>query len=327
MMTRKLIPAAVLLTALGAAQAQVSVYGLLDMSYGKSITDDALGKKADFHSGGDDGSAQGNSATVIGIKGSQDVATGIKVNFQLESGGITSNGEVNPGGAFFSRQAWLGFSGGFGEVRLGKQDSVPYQTMLGFDFNGGANAASAQANAGVAPWLPGRQARALQYLSPNRNGFKAQVGFVPEGKVVGDKSTYSVGVNYTAGPIALGLSAETARSTLAGADASFASVAGSYDFGVAKIMAGYADGGTQAKGVSLGVVAPVAGFNLGMNYSKNSDTQAVATELFVNREVFKNTFAYFDYGNVDKDAMWNATTNKFDRPKGNAYAVGVIFTF
>ena len=323
-MIKKLIPAAVLLSVMGVAQAEVTFYGLIDMSYGKNIADDAAGKNADFHSGGDDSSSQGNSTTRVGVKGNLEVAPGIKANFQLETAGITSEGRVGTKGTdtpFFNRQAWAGFSGNFGEVRLGKQDSVAFQTMAGFDFNGAANAASAQGNVAAAPWLPGRQSRSLQYISPNMNGFKAQAGFVPQGNEVlagGDapKASTSLGLTYAAGQFAVAVAGESKRTELSN---SFASVAGSYDFGVAKVMLSYADGGADMKGTSVGVVAPVAGFNIGLTYAKNSDTQAVGTEFYVNREVFKNTYAYFDYGNVDK-------TSKTSQ-KGNAYAVGVIYTF
>ena len=168
----KLIPAAVLLAAAGMAQAQVTVYGLIDMSYGKSIADDTAtpSRKADFHSGGDDNSSQGNSTTRVGIKGSTDIASGVKGNFKLETAGITSNGEVGGPVAqpFFNRQAWLGASGSFGEVRLGRQDSVPFQMMGEFDFNGQANMASALGNSLVAPWMAprDRQSRSLQYIAP-----------------------------------------------------------------------------------------------------------------------------------------------------------------
>jgi len=324
MMMKKLIPAAVILACMGAAQAQVSIYGLIDVSYGKNVADDFAGKKATFHSGGDgaegvstDNSSQGNSATKVGLKGSKEVATGLKANFQLETGGITSDGEVNPGGPFFNRQAWLGLSGGFGEVRLGKQDSVVFQTMVGFDFNGAANAASAQGNSGAGTWATGRQSRSLQYISPSMSGFKLQAGFVPEGNAVGDKANYSLGLSYAAGPFAAAIAGESKRTD---AGNSFGSIAGSYDLGVAKVMVGYADGGTDAKGASVGVVAPVAGFNIGLNYSKNSDTDVTATEFFINREIFKNTYAYFDYGHVSAN---KTSTNV----RGNAYALGAIYTF
>ena len=76
---------------------------------------------------------------------------------------------------------WAGLSSAYGEVRLGRQDSVAWQTMNEFDFNGASNSASALGNSLVAPWLPPRQSRSLQYISPDFSGFKAQVGFTPEG--------------------------------------------------------------------------------------------------------------------------------------------------
>ena len=143
MMKKALIPAALALGFVGTAQAQLSLYGLIDASYGKSLLSDVfLRDKADFHSGGDNGSSEGNSTTRVGIKGAIDVGSGVKANFRFETGGIDSDGEVNGGGSFFNRQAWFGLSGSFGEVRLGRQDSVSFQTMIDFDFNGASNGVS-----------------------------------------------------------------------------------------------------------------------------------------------------------------------------------------
>jgi predicted porin len=334
----KLIPAALLITAAGLAQAQVSLYGLIDMSYGKNIADDTAvpSRKADFHSGGDDGSSQGNSTTRFGIKGSSDLGSGVKGNFRLESGGITSDGEVNPGGAFFSRQAWLGASGSFGEVRLGRQDSVPFQVMGEFDFNGQANMASALGNSLVAPWMAprGRQSRSLQYIAPAFvPDLTVQAGFQPEDhNDTTTKANVSIAAKYTLGPLVVGAAVETKR-TDNGKD--FKSVAVSYDLKVVKLMASYADTGAvdttstpvaprggSGKGFGLGIVAPVAGFNIGGHYGKNSDSnlKLTAYELFVNREIFKNTYAYFDYGRAE---------NKTPTPsvKGDGFALGVIYVF
>lgn len=315
-MKRTLIAAAVLTLAAGAAQAQLSIYGLIDLSYGKSIASDAAGDKADFHSGGDNGSGEGNSTTRVGLKGGMDVGSGIKANFNLETGGITSDGEVNPGGPFFNRQAWAGLSGSFGEVRLGKQDSVAFQTMVPYDFNGASNGIASGGYAAVGTWLPGRQSRSLQYISPVMGGVKLQLGYVPEGNVAGDKNTFSAGVTYATGALSLSAAGETKRTTT-GED--FVSVAGSYDFGVVKLMLGYADGGPDVRGVSAGFVAPVAGFNVGALVGKNSDTKTLAYEIFVNKEVLKGTYAYAEFGRSDKNSATSV--------KGDGYAVGVIFTF
>ena len=324
MMSMKLIPAAVLLAVMGVAQAEVSVYGLLDVSYGKNFDDSAAGKDARLHSGGDgaegnknDNSSQGNSTTKVGLKGGMDVGAGLKANFQLETAGITREFRVGAenGSPFFNRQAWAGLSGGFGEVRFGKQDSVVFQTMVGFDFNGAANAVAAQGASGAATWGAGRQSGSLQYISPVVNGFKAQIGYVAKDAdlVQNNKSSTSLGLTYAAGKFSVAVAGESKRFET-GDD--FSSVAGSYDFGIVKAMVGYANGGVNAKGSTVGLVAPVAGYNIGLNYSKNTDTSTAATELFVNREVFKNTYGYLDLGY--KDANGN---------KNNAYAAGVIYTF
>jgi hypothetical protein len=158
----------------------------------------------------------------------------------------------------------------------------------------------------------------LQYISNDLGGLKIQAGVQLKGDVpaatpavLKAKDSFALGLTYTAGPLAVAYTGESKRIE-SGSD--FSAVAGSYDLGVAKIMLGYADGGKNAKGTTLGITAPVAGVNVGVIYSKNSDTEVSGTELFVNKEIFKSTYAYFDYGNADK-------------PNRSTYALGVIYTF
>ena len=319
-MITKLIPAAVLAAAMGTAHAGLDFYGLVDLSYGKNEL--ANDESARIHSGGDDGGGgggwQGNSTTRIGLKGGMDIGNGLKANFKFESAEIDRDLRIGKySKTLFARQAWAGLSGGFGEVRFGRQDSVPFQVMGNYDFNGAANAASALANSGVAVWGTGRQTQSLQYISPNMNGFTAQVGFAgKEDGVDNAKTATSAALTYAAGKFSVSVAAEGKR--VKGGE-NFAAVAGSYDFGVVKIMAGYADGvfGGKLKGPNFGFVAPVAGFNVGMHYGKNTETKDDATEFFINREIFKNTYAYLDYGHVD----FKDTSSK------KAYALGVIYVF
>ena len=327
MMLKKLIPAAALLALAGAAQAQVTIYGLVDLSYGKNET---LGDtKATLHSGGDDGSSQGNSATKVGIKGSMDVGSGFKANFKLETAGITMDGKVGtpgyyddvkkenvPADPFFNRAAWAGLSGSFGEVRVGRQDSVVFQSSIGFDLNGASNAACASCNAGIAGGIlgKGRYSRQIQYIAPTVNGLTAQVGYAAiDTDVSGSKAAAAFGVTYAAGPLALGAASEASR--VEGGNSS-SMVAGSYDFGAAKLAVSYSPT-KDAKGTMFGVTAPVAGFTVGMQYAKNSDTSAKGTEFFVNKEVLKNTYAYADYG----------TKKETGKDTKTVYAIGAIYTF
>jgi predicted porin len=320
MKAKQLLPIAALLAAMGNAQAGLDFYGLVDLSYGKNENVDQ--KSARLHSGGDDGGggsgSQGNSTTRFGLKGGTDIGNGLKANFQFESAEIDHDLRIGKESkTLFARQAWAGVSSGFGEVRFGRQDSIPFQVMANYDFNAAANAASAFGNAGIAVWGRGRQTQSLQYLSPNMGGFTAQVGFAgKEDGVANAKSTTSAALTYAAGKFSASVSGETARTR---GDENFASVAGSYDFDVVKVMLGYSDGfyGLNWKGPSLGFVAPVAGFNVGMNFGKNNQTGNDAAEFFVNREIYKNTYAYLDYGNLDQRAA----------PSTKAYALGVIYVF
>ena len=331
MMKKNLIAAAALLAMAGAANAQMSIYGLIDMCYGKSLGADLANEKADVHSGGDNFSSECNSTTRFGLKGSYELAKDVKANFKLESAGIKSNGSVGePGQAFFRRAAWAGFSGSFGEVRVGRQDSVPFQMMGDFDFNGQSNGVSAGAYTGVGSWNTGRQSRSIQYIAPAMGGVSVHVGLRPKGNSQdGDKDVVSGAVKFGAGPVLVGVAYESKNST---SQKDFSSVAASYDFGPAKVMASYADGGTVAsggtgKGYMLGVVAPVAGFTVGAHYGENTDssTKLKSWELFVNKEIFKNTYGYAEVGD------WKGTISDgeggFTKPKASGFAVGVIFVF
>ena len=337
-MKKAILSAAVLFGALGTAHAQMTIYGLIDASYGKSLfTDVFTNDKADFHSGGDNGSSEGNSTTRIGLKGSTDLGSGIKANFRFESNGITSDGNINS--PTLGRQAWLGFSGAFGEVRLGRQDSVSFQTMIDYDFNGASNGVSALGYSAVGPWMPVRQSRSLQYISPSFGGLTAHVGFVPEGNrgtnATGGtaENVFSGAVKYAAGPLSVAASVQTKEFSNT---KQFYSVAGSYDLGILKGSIGYADGGKFAeggtgKGISLGVVAPIAGLNVGAMYGQNSDSDMKidSYEIFVNKEIFKNTIAYAEFGSWKSDATGASSFRAATGAKadGTGAAIGVIYVF
>lgn len=326
-LVKKVLPAAILLGLAGVAQAQVSVYGLIDVNYSKN---EFVGEeKAKLHSGGDGGGSGGdfgNSTTRFGIKGSADVGDGVKANFKLESAGIDANGGQGANAPLFGRQAWLGFSGSLGEVRFGRQDSVPFQAMGEYDFNGQSNGVTS-AYSGVGVWATGRQSRSIQYMSPTMGGFSAHVGVQVNGKDdpedtstfngTGQKDTPSVALKYAQGDLSIGAAFEGKR-TETGED--FTSVAASYDFKVVKVMAGYTDAGDAAKGATVGVVAPIAGYSVGGHYAKNDEgTKDAVLELFVNKEVFKNTYGYAEFGRMSSDAA--------AKDGDQSAAVGVIYVF
>ncbi len=64
-----------------------------------------------------DGNNQGLGSSRFGMRGTEDLGGGLKANFVMEAGLNLDDGSTgNGGGNFFSRSAWVGLSGGFGEV-------------------------------------------------------------------------------------------------------------------------------------------------------------------------------------------------------------------
>jgi predicted porin len=298
----------------------VTVYGLIDISYNR---DTSAG--APFSDGlllNDK-----NSGSRVGLKGSADVGSGIKANFNLEAGHILITAKP-ASEAFFNRQAWAGLSSEkFGEVRAGTQDSVAFQTHAGFDLNGAANDSQASGLSGV-PTVGNSGTTLAQYITPALGGFKAQLGYMPKGDNqaltgdLGSKASYAVAGSYAAGPLAAAVSYQSASTDTIAAGSSLSNnltiVSGSYDFTVAKLVATYANGGDGIKGYNLGLAVPVAGASVGAQYSKNTDTNNTGIELFANKEVLKNVTAYVDIGkkHIDKTSA-----------DSDLYSLGLIWTF
>lgn len=319
---KKLLTIAAMLGLAGAAQAQVSIYGLVDVSYGtnKAVADGGSNNYDAIHFGT---GVQGNSTTRIGFKGATDVGSGIKANFQLEGGIARDGGKIG-----FDRQMWAGLSGSFGEVRAGRQDSVLFQTLAGFDDNGAANDTFVGNFTGV-PIAGNFTTQLAQYISPNMNGLTIRAGFTPEGNFKDNTSAATtlatkdntaiaaVSASYVAGPVSAAVAYES-KATSGGKDTVVA--AASYDLKVVKLNAIYADGGPNAKGYKVGFSAPVAGATVGVAYLQNADTKDSGLEYFANKEILKNTYAYLDAGTFHKDA--GASKGDYQ-----IYSLGMIFVF
>ncbi|TCG07401.1 porin [Paraburkholderia steynii] len=96
------------------AQSTVTLYGLIDE--GLDYTNNVGGNKVyELQSG----YAQGSR---WGLKGSEDLGSGVRTLFQIESGFNVNSGKLGQGGLGFGRQAFVGLSDSrFGTVTLGRQ--------------------------------------------------------------------------------------------------------------------------------------------------------------------------------------------------------------
>jgi predicted porin len=166
----------------------------------------------------------------------------------------------------------VGLAGNFGEVRLGRELTAAYNATARYDVFGSVGIAQSQL------WDDGvlnldtktfadpyryttnqRVSNAITYVSPNFSGFKAAVNY-GFGEIAGKNSDgryFGGGLTYDNGPLSLGLGAErlnkgdgAAMQAQASNDITAWSLGGSYDFGVAKLLAGYRQ--STAKDVIVG---------------------------------------------------------------------------
>lgn len=329
-MKKSLLALAVLGAFAGVAQAQSSVtlYGVADAWVGSdrsqtlgitqaatATTPVVLGlvgeRQIRQNSGGRNGSRWG-------LRGVEDLGSGLKANFVLESGFTIDDGNVANGATMFGRQAFVGVSGGFGEIRLGRQYTA-YDELRGSnnivgdtsfaptgDVWGQGSVFSNTANLGAALGLSAADVAAINavgaiapadyanrvnnqiyYATPNISGLTASVGFaLGENKVpgAGAANTISAKIQYAAGPFLVGFAHQNTKvRTTAGVvntafgnavltpaqaavvvnspSTKFNLIAGSYNFGFAKLIANYSqvarDGDNDDKEFSVGVDVPV----------------------------------------------------------------------
>lgn len=354
-MKKSLIALAVL-AASGAAMAQsyVTLYGVLDVGFGK-VKDGKWGvNNGEGYSAGQDGF---NSTSVIGFRGSEDLGGGLKANFNLQSGGLdlSSGAGASNGALAFTREAWVGLEGaGWGAIQLGRSSSIGAKVMGAYDFNG-TSYSSAYDRAGISAvtWYgSSRRSSQLQYVTPNFGGFTVRAGFTAKGDQGGvqgvgvsadAKNQYSLGATFANGPLSVSAVAETkAREGLRTAYA----VGASYDLQVVKLAATYnrresegidgyntftTNGGqlSGGKGWTLAAVAPFGPANVGVAYARNTDADIKALELFANYALSKRTRLYVDFvKGYDQNAVV-AVPNGRAAASANPYAVGlgVVHTF
>ena len=220
-MKKSLIALAVL-AASGAAMAQSSVtlYGIADLAVVK-----AKGSSAALASGG-------VSTSRWGLKGSEDLGGGLAANFNFEQSVNLVDGTTGNG---FNRQAWVGFSGGFGEIKLGKMWNA-YDDIVGATsplFDSGALTTN-----NLAPSYAleaGNPGNAVYYATPSFGGVSGAVSTTfKTGETNARVSAFHV--KYEGGPLFVGLAHEQQKDDLS-ADLKLTRLSASYDFGAAKLLA------------------------------------------------------------------------------------------
>lgn len=271
------------------AQSTVTLYGKANIGIAK--TGDA---KAAL-TGGPDG-----SDSRYGLKGTEDLGGGLKANFLFEAGFKPDTGNLdNTAGQTFQRGAWMGLSGGFGEVRMGRQYTLGFygsiatmpstytdpQLAVGLGFNG----------------MGSRNSDQFQYWSPSMGGAQIRVST----QLAGDTATATqeVALAYANGPISANLTTGKVKGTTGSNNA----LSAGYNFGPAAVTVGMVDkaGTGTGKGTFVRATAPMGATTLFAGYAKNSDTKTNAYDLGAYYSLSKRTRVYAIMGSGN-----NAVTDR-----------------
>lgn len=228
--------AAVAASSAALAQSSVTMYGVVDLSLESVKNADTVTRVT-----------SGNHTTSrFGLRGTEDIGGGLKGKFVLESAVGVDTGSAGGSDRFFDRSAWLGLEGGFGELRLGRQDT-PIGAIAG---NTSILGGQAYDDFKIVPTLAGNTARrtdnAITYVLPKlADGLTAQLQYSTRltGNEAANDDTgkhYGLSVQYSANGFGAGLGYVNAKLNAPGTTkAKGVLLYGSYDFGVAKLTGYY----------------------------------------------------------------------------------------
>ena len=232
-MKHKLLPSmigAVLAGGMGAAQADITVFGHLDTSIVSHDTDQGFVNTATFvnpsnAAGNVAGSSVGDNredtnfvctTCSIGFKGSEDLGNGLKAIFKLDFQFDMFSRQKS---SLLDRDQWLGLAGNFGQVRWGTI-STPYKShgamidpLYRTAAQGRTSGLQSQLHLGAGEDGQGRAEHTVRWDSPSWNGFKVAAYYTLDsterdgvpgvGNLKGeeDDDAYGIGGQYTNGGI------------------------------------------------------------------------------------------------------------------------------
>lgn len=313
----------------------VRLYGLLDTYVGSIKPSGAPKSSFQLDNGGE-------TTPFWGMGGEENLGGGLSAVYALESYFAVDSGAVGrtPTDSFFARSAYVGLSGGMGEIRFGRNSTPLFYITGQFDPFSGSTRFSPLTNQN---WTPnfGRLihgdtgwSNSARYLSPTLGGFSAQIMY-GLGEASGNNGTNNIGgiLRYQNGPIDLaggGNHTKVGTAITALEPAQKVLFAGaSYDFKVVKVFATFnltKNEGSELRTYTyhVGASAPVGPGRLNASYvwTKNdrrtlADFNRATAGIGYNYNFSKRTDVYASYL---YDKLSTAGT-------GNTFGVGLRHKF
>ncbi len=347
-MKKSLIALAVL-AASGAAMAQstVTVYGRLDASVGSA----KVGNVGPALRGNTQMFANNLTTSRLGFRGTEDLGGGLKAIFGIETGFAPDAPAATTLG---DRAAFVGLSGGFGTIKLGRHDTsfddirdlmvssnlwdsthlASTETIVGAGANG---AVLASAGVGQLADYGDRANNQIRYESPTFGGFSAGVSYAFDEVVAPAKQDrLAFNLRYKAGNLDVGYGYQENKDNITLAnDIEYNTLAAAYNFGSFRVSGGWNQAknkgalATKADTYTVGVNVPVDAFDFSLGYSTAKAKRAAGT--FEKGDAFS---AGVTYSLSKRTRLYAALTNgDIENAAGvkvrqrDIYAVGVVHTF
>jgi len=255
------------------AQANVTVYGIVDTGIRHEDNGSAAGSVTRLDSGILNGSR-------IGIRGLEDLGGGLSAVFLIENGFNADDGTLGQGGRLFGRQSWIGLSGGFGTFKLGRQVTPVFANSSVFDPFGDTQSGTSSR---LFNYSGSRTDNVLSY-GYDSNGLRGelQYGF---GEVAGDSSAnrmLGAIAGYRTGPIDIVLTYTSNHNAAGIVRGKTTLIGGNYNFDTVKLFAAYAlnkditptgivTGGADTRDALIGVSVPIGSGVLRASYIRLTD--------------------------------------------------------
>jgi predicted porin len=363
-MKKLLIATAALAMVAGTAQAQssVTVYGVLSSGYasttdkfqGTENDDDVISSESYSRKTTSTGVQGLQAGSRLGFRGTEDLGGGLKAGFVYERGisMVTATDSI--------RQGFISLAGNFGEVRLGRMNSLSkdmydtYNAHAGSGFAPGNQSAAIGAlvdwaedadgfSADVDSTNPGaygnvRHSNIVTFITPTFNGItlRAQYG---QDKQTGDEASdindriLNFGATYTSGPLNLAIANDTQKN-IDNEKLTRRIIGGTYNFGTAILFVANTSVKNTANDLNLkdntiGVHVPLGKTTLIGSYSNGDITvgggDAADTkgyQIGANYALSKRTFALVRYGKSEANASGSEAEYSY-RAKASVDGFGV----
>lgn len=319
-----------LYSATALAQSNVTVYGVVDAGFVRE-------------SGGPAGSVTNLSSGIasgsrLGFKGKEDLGGGMAANFVIENGFNADTGTAGQSGLLFGRQAFVGLSGNFGAITLGRQYSPYYKTLR--DIGDPFGAVSLAGRAGNLMATNTRTDNMIEYVSPAFSGVRADLAY-DAGETPGDSAkNRSIGASlgYTGGPLTMQAAYHRIENATATDAVKNTLLAGSYNFGAVITHLAYAvnkgTGTADSKDLVAGVTVPLGKGKLlvsGVRHDDRATANRDASQWGVGYlyGISKRTDVYASYASINnRNGAAFKVGNATDKGSGDkAFDLGIRHSF